>query len=31
MAERGTLVPELMNTIPEADWDAALAATFLEA
>jgi len=31
LADGGTLVPELMNAVPEADWDTVLAETFLEA
>ena len=30
LADGGTLMPELMDAIPTADWDAVLAATFLE-
>jgi Glycine cleavage H-protein len=30
MADGGTLMPELMDTMPEADWDTVIAATFLE-
>jgi glycine cleavage system H protein len=30
LADGGTLMPELMDAMPEADWDAVLAATFLE-
>ena len=30
LADGGTLMPELMDSIPEADWDTVLAATFLE-
>ncbi len=30
LADGGTLMPELMDALPEADWDAVLAATFLE-
>jgi glycine cleavage system H protein len=30
MADGGTLMPELMDALPGADWDAVLAATFLE-
>jgi hypothetical protein len=29
LADGGTLVPELMDAMPEADWDTVLAATFL--
>jgi Glycine cleavage H-protein len=31
LADGGTLLPELMDAMPEADWDAVLEATFLEA
>ena len=31
LADGGTLMPELMDAMPAADWDAVLAATFLEA
>ena len=30
MADGGTLMPELMDAMPAADWDAVLEATFLE-
>lgn len=30
LADGGTLVPELMNAVPSADWDTVLAETFLE-
>lgn len=30
LADGGTLLPDLMNTIPDADWDTALADTFLQ-
>ena len=30
LADGGTLMPELMDAMPAADWDAVLAATFLE-
>jgi hypothetical protein len=30
LADGGTLMPELMDALPEADWDTVLAATFLE-
>jgi hypothetical protein len=30
LADGGTLMPELMDAMPGADWDAVLAATFLE-
>lgn len=30
LADGGVLVPDLMNTVPEADWDSVLADTFLE-
>ena len=30
MADGGTLMPELMDMMPEADWDTVLASTFLE-
>jgi hypothetical protein len=30
LADGGTLMPELMDALPAADWDAVLAATFLE-
>jgi glycine cleavage system H lipoate-binding protein len=30
LADGGTLMPELMDAMPEADWDTVLAATFLE-
>jgi glycine cleavage system H protein len=31
LADGGVLVPDLMNAVPEADWDSVLADTFLEA
>jgi hypothetical protein len=31
LADGGVLLPGLMNAVPEADWDTALADTFLEA
>ncbi len=31
LADGGELLPDLMNAVPEADWDAVLADTFLEA
>jgi len=31
LADGGTLMPELMDAMPEVDWDTVLAATFLEA
>jgi hypothetical protein len=31
LADGGVLLPDLMNAVPEADWDTALADTFLEA
>jgi len=31
LADGGVLVPDLMNAVPEADWDTVLADTFLEA
>jgi glycine cleavage system H protein len=31
LADGGTLIPELMDALPSADWDSVLAATFLEA
>jgi len=31
LADGGVLLPELMNALPEADWDTVLADTFLEA
>ena len=31
MADGGTLMPELMDAMPSADWESVLAATFLEA
>jgi hypothetical protein len=30
LADGGTLMPELMDNMPAADWEAVLAATFLE-
>ena len=30
LADGGTLMPQLMDALPQADWDAILAATFLE-
>jgi len=30
LADGGTLMPDLMDAVPQADWDAVLAATFLE-
>ncbi len=30
MADGGTLMPDLMDAVPDADWDTVLAATFLE-
>jgi hypothetical protein len=30
LADGGTLMPDLMNALPAADWDTVLAATFLE-
>jgi len=30
LADGGTLLPQLMDVVPEADWEAVLAATFLE-
>ncbi len=31
LADGGTLLPDLMNAVPDADWDTVLADTFLEA
>ena len=31
LADGGVLMPDLMNGVPEADWDAVLGDTFLEA
>jgi hypothetical protein len=31
LADGGVLLPELMDAVPEADWDTVLSDTFLEA